>query len=104
MKKLTALLIVAASLIFFGCNNTYDEMSSLKQEGLSNGYYVFDDTTLEKDTIEDVAYPFWHEVSFYYPIDSNTMEKTTYIMRFVAYGVTDTSIKIRKEIIKTVKE
>jgi len=87
------IIMFAVILIISGCTK-YDQLNT---SGISN----YD--TVRLYPIEDsLEYPFWKEVIIYYDLDSQRVERTFFLIKWTAYGKTDTDIVfIKKDTIKT---
>ena len=98
-SKIILAIMIIAIMIFFGivigCGN-YDQMIELRTSGISNY-----DTTRTAPGIDSVEYPYWRQCIIHYDLDSERTERTYFLIKFTAYGKTDTDIVfIKKDTIK----
>lgn len=90
---LTAIAILYFLIILcgYGCSK-YNELATLRNQGITNY-----DTTSKLSKRDSVIYPFYKEVIIYYDLDSQRVERTFFLLKFIAPGKTDTDVVLLRK-------
>ena len=95
-KIILMLLTIAVFIICLSGCTKYNQINELHTKGITTY-----ETTRVVPKVDSLEYPYYRQCIIHYELDSERTERTFFLIKFTAYGKTDTDIVfIKKDTIK----
>ena len=95
---LMLLTIAVFGICLIGCRK-YNQINELHTKGITTY-----ETTGVASKVDSLEYPYYRQCIIHYELDSERTERTFFLIKFTAYGKTDTDIVFLKKDTIKIKE